>query len=282
MRFAHVTDDCRPVALVGGKVLYLDDEFGLDSLDALIAAGPPLLDRVRTAIDSGDRELREDPGLRQEAVLHPGKIICVGLNYRDHARESKIELPERPLLFAKFSNTICAPLSPISWDPELTAQVDWEVELVAIVGKSMSGVDAGEALSGVFGCTVANDLSARDLQFADGQWTRGKSLDGFCPLGPEIVTPDEFGDPQDKEIRARVNGDIMQNSSTAEMVFGVAETLSYISAGCTLEPGDIVLTGTPWGVGAFREPPRFLFVGDVVAVEVEGIGQLVNPVGKWP
>jgi 2-keto-4-pentenoate hydratase/2-oxohepta-3-ene-1,7-dioic acid hydratase in catechol pathway len=281
MRLAHVTDAARPAALVDGKVLYLDDTLGVGSLDDLIAGGRLMLERARGLIDSGEAALEPDPGSRQAPLLAPAKIVCVGLNYRDHARESGAELPEHPLLFAKLANTIHAPGAAVSWDPELTAQVDWEVELAVVVGERMSRVDPEPALAGVFGYTVANDLSARDLQFGDGQWTRGKSLDGFCPLGPELVTANELGDPRACAVSARVNGETMQDSSTAEMVFGVGEILSFISRGCTLEPGDLVLTGTPWGVGAFRDPPRFLSPGDVVEVEVERIGTLATPIAAW-
>jgi 5-carboxymethyl-2-hydroxymuconate isomerase len=163
-------------------------------------------------------------------------------------------------------------------DMGLTRQVDWEVELAVVIGRRARRVPAERALDHVFGYTVANDVSARDLQFSDGQWLRGKSLDTFCPLGPVVVTADEVGDPQRLGLRCRVNGATVQESSTAEMLFGVAELVAFCSRAFTLEPGDVLLTGTPWGCGAFMDPPRFLAPGDVLETEVEGIGTLRNPV----
>jgi 2-keto-4-pentenoate hydratase/2-oxohepta-3-ene-1,7-dioic acid hydratase in catechol pathway len=212
------------------------------------------------------------------APLQPGKIVAIGLNYLDHIREAGMDKPERPLMFAKFPSSVIGPGEPIVIDGELTERVDWEVELAAVIGSPLRHESPAEALAGVAGYTVANDVSARDLQFADGQWTRGKSLDTFCPLGPVVVTPDELGDPQSLRLRTVVNGETVQDSSTEEMLFGVAELLSYCSRAFTLEPGDVVLTGTPWGCGEFMDPRRSLRPGDVVEVTVEGIGTLRNPV----
>jgi 2-keto-4-pentenoate hydratase/2-oxohepta-3-ene-1,7-dioic acid hydratase in catechol pathway len=210
--------------------------------------------------------------------IQPGKIVAIGLNYRDHAREAGLEPPSQPLVFAKFPSAVIGPDEPIVIDPELTSRVDWEVELAVIIGERVRNVSVSEALGYVFGYTVANDVSARDVQFSDGQWVRGKSFDTFCPLGPVVVTPDELPDPQDLALRTRVNGETLQDSSTGEMIFGVAELLASCSRSFTLEPGDVVLTGTPWGCGEFMEPRRCLHPGDVVEVEVEGIGVLRNPV----
>ncbi|MBB4920557.1 fumarylacetoacetate hydrolase family protein [Streptosporangium saharense] len=212
------------------------------------------------------------------APLRPGKIVAIGLNYLDHIREAGMDKPERPLMFAKFPSSVIGPGDEIVIDDELTERVDWEVELAAVIGSPLRYASEREALAGVAGYTVANDVSARDLQFADGQWTRGKNLDTFCPLGPVVVTPDEIGDPQALALRTVVNGETVQNSTTAEMLFGVAELLSYCSRAFTLEPGDVVLTGTPWGCGEFMTPRRSLRPGDVVEVSVEGIGTLRNPV----
>lgn len=208
-------------------------------------------------------------------LLRPSKVLCVGMNYRDHAEEQDVELPSQPLIFAKMPSALTAPDSVVSWSPELTEQVDWEAELAVVVGQRLRNASAGEAREGVFGYTAANDLSARDIQFADGQWVRGKSLDGFLPLGPALVTADSF-DPDAKAIRSRVNGEQMQDSCTDQLIFGVGDILSFLSRSFTLLPGDLVLTGTPAGVGAFREPPVFLHDGDVVEVEIEGIGTLRN------
>lgn len=212
------------------------------------------------------------------APLRPGKIVAVGLNYADHARESGMPTPATPLLFAKFPSSVIGPGQPIVIDPALTERVDWEVELAVIIGRPLRHVTPAQALAGIAGYTVANDVSARDLQFGDGQWVRGKSLDTFCPLGPVVVTPDELGDPQALRLCTKVNGEIMQDSSTAEMVFGVGDLLAFCSRSFTLEPGDVVLTGTPWGCGEFMTPRRSLAPGDVVEVSVERIGTLRNPV----
>lgn len=216
------------------------------------------------------------PGLR--APIRPGKIVAIGLNYRDHVRETGMEEPKAPLVFAKFPSSVIGPGQAIRIDPTLTERVDWEVELGVVIGSRLSRAGEDEAMDAVFGYTVANDVSARDVQFADGQWTRGKSMDTFCPLGPVVVTADEIDDPQTLRLSTRVNGETVQDSSTAEMIFGVATLLSYCSRSFTLEPGDIVLTGTPWGCGEFMDPPRSLTAGDVVEVEIPEIGILRNPV----
>jgi 2-keto-4-pentenoate hydratase/2-oxohepta-3-ene-1,7-dioic acid hydratase in catechol pathway len=208
-------------------------------------------------------------------IDRPGKVICVGMNYRDHAAESGLEVPERPILFAKWPNALVGPGEAIRI-PELTSQVDYEAELGVVVARHPDGLD--DALAAVTGYVCANDISARDVQFADGQWTRAKSFDTFCPVGPRLVPATEIGDPQRLSIRCLVNGEVLQSSSTAEMVFSVAEIVAYAAAGMTLEPGDLILTGTPAGVGFTRNPPIFLGPGDEVTVEIEGVGVLTNPV----
>ena len=217
-------------------------------------------------------------GARLRAPVRPRKVVAIGLNYRDHIEEAGLEEPKAPLVFAKFPSAIVGPEEPIVIDPDVAGRVDWEVELAVVVGTPMRDVPVERALAHVFGYTVANDVSARDVQFGDGQWVRGKSLDTFCPVGPWVVTADEVPDPQALRLRTRVNGETVQDASTGEMVFGVAEILSYCSRSFTLEPGDLVLTGTPWGCGEFMTPPRSLADGDEVEVEVEGIGSLRNPV----
>jgi 5-carboxymethyl-2-hydroxymuconate isomerase len=212
------------------------------------------------------------------APLQPGKIVGIGLNYLDHIRESKLPQPSQPLVFAKFPSSVTGPNDPIVVDVELTAQVDWEVELGVVVGRRMRRVAVGAALDYVFGYTVCNDVSARDVQFSESQWTRGKSFDTFCPLGPVVVTADEIPDPQVLALGTRVNGELMQDSSTGQMLFGVAELLAFCSRAFTLEPGDLIMTGTPWGCGYFMDPPRGLEIGDVVECEVERIGVLRNAV----
>lgn len=216
--------------------------------------------------------------LRRNAPLRPGKIVAVGLNYADHVEEAGMIAPDYPLVFTKFTTSVIGDGEPIEIDPSLTKRLDWEVELAVIVGRKMRRVEAVDALDHVFGYTVANDVSARDLQFADGQWVRSKSLDTCCPLGPVIVPAAEIQDPQKLALRTRVNGETVQDSTTAEMIFGVAELLAFCSRSFTLEPGDVLLTGTPWGCGEFMDPPRSLVHGDVVEVEIDGIGTLRNPV----
>lgn len=245
-------------------------------LKAVLAEGPEEVGRLAV---SAARPLA---GAMPVAPLKPGKIVAIGLNYLDHIREAGMDEPERPLMFAKFPSSVIGPGEPIVIDADLTERVDWEVELAAVIGTPLRHASPSRALAGVAGYTVANDVSARDLQFADSQWTRGKSLDTFCPLGPAIVTPDELGDPQALRLWTAVNGETVQDSSTAEMLFGVAELLAYCSRAFTLEPGDVVLTGTPWGCGEFMDPRRSLRPGDTVEVGVEGIGTLSNPVAGGP
>ncbi len=210
-------------------------------------------------------------------VPNPSKVVAVGLNYMDHCREQGHAPPRSPVLFAKFPTAIIGPGEAIRWDPSLTSQVDYEVELAVVIGRRARRVSAADAFHYVAGYTICNDVSARDLQFGDGQWVRAKSLDTFCPLGPYLVTRDEIAEPQNLRLRTVVNGEVRQDSSTAEMIFGVAELIEFISRAFTLLPGDVIITGTPHGVGVFRDPPAFLHDGDVVTVEIEGLGQLSNP-----
>jgi 2-keto-4-pentenoate hydratase/2-oxohepta-3-ene-1,7-dioic acid hydratase in catechol pathway len=210
-------------------------------------------------------------------IDRPGKIVCVGLNYRDHAEEQGVPLPEAPLLFAKWQNTLIGPGEPIVIPPIVT-KCDYEAELGVVIGARARDVSAENALEAVAGYICLNDVSARDLQFADSQWTRGKSPDTFCPVGPRLVPRDEVADPQQLAIRAILNGEVMQESSTSNMVFGVADVIAYITQAITLEPGDLIATGTPAGVGVFRKPPVFMQPGDEITIEIEGLGSLTNPV----
>ena len=209
-------------------------------------------------------------------IDRPGKIVCVGLNYRDHAEEQGAELPKEPLLFAKWPNALIGPGEPIVIPPIVT-KADYEAELGVVIGSRVKAVSKENALEAVRGYVCANDVSARDLQFADGQWTRGKSPDTFCPVGA-MVPRDEIPDPHDLRIRAVVSGDVLQDSTTANLIFGVDEVIAYVSQTMTLEPGDLILTGTPAGVGVFRDPQRLLLPGDEVTIEIERIGSLTNPV----
>jgi 5-carboxymethyl-2-hydroxymuconate isomerase len=208
-------------------------------------------------------------------IEKPGKIVAIGLNYMDHVRESGAEPPAKPLVFTKFTTSLIGDGDEIKIPKGLTERVDWEVELAVVIDREARNVSEADALSYVRGYTVANDVSARDLQFADVQWVRAKSLDTFCPLGSELV---QVGDPQNLKLTTKVNGELVQDSSTSEMIFGVAELISFCSHSFTLEAGDVILTGTPWGCGEFMDPKRSLKDGDVVECEVEGVGVLRNPV----
>lgn len=267
MRIATVRTNDRPTLVVDVDGDYRRLDFGLD-----------LLSLVQAGVDPRDLAVGDVVAGELAAPLQPGKIVAIGLNYLDHIRESRLSKPEQPLVFAKLPSSVTGPTDPIVVDVELTTQVDWEVELGVIVGRRMRDVAVGAALDYVFGYTVGNDVSARDVQFSESQWTRGKSFDTFCPIGPVVVTPDEIADPQVLALSTRVNGELMQDSSTAQMLFGVAELLAFCSRNFTLEPGDLLLTGTPWGCGYFREPRRALEIGDVVECGVERIGVLRNAV----
>jgi len=213
-------------------------------------------------------------------VPTPGKIVCVGLNYADHASEQNIEPPKSPVLFAKFPTSVIGPGQPITWPSESSSQVDYEAELAVVIGRRARNVAARDAMSYVAGYTCANDVSARDAQFSDGQWIRGKSFDSFCPMGPHLVTSDEVPDPHNLHISCRVNGETRQSSNTKQLIFDVPALIEFISRTCTLLPGDVLLTGTPGGVGVFRDPQTFLQPGDEVEIEIEGVGILRNPVRK--
>ncbi|MBM3962817.1 MAG: fumarylacetoacetate hydrolase family protein [Planctomycetes bacterium] len=210
-------------------------------------------------------------------VPRPGKILCIGLNYRDHAAEQGVELPKRPLLFSKFVTCVQRPGGPIRI-PRGSTQTDYEAELGVVIGKRASGVNAEDAMAHVLGYCCFHDVSARDFQFADGQWQRGKSCDTFAPFGDFIATADEIADPHALRIQLRLNGATMQDSSTAQLVFRIPELIASISENVTLEPGDVIATGTPPGVGFARKPPVYLKAGDVCEVEIEGLGVLRNPV----
>jgi 2-keto-4-pentenoate hydratase/2-oxohepta-3-ene-1,7-dioic acid hydratase in catechol pathway len=274
LRFCTVRTATGPaVALVGG-----------DGLRPL-ASGAGDLSNVLEAVMDGETPATDGPldeGAELAAPLTPGKVVAIGLNYRVHADESGVAAPEEPLVFAKFPSSVTGPNDPIVIDPGLTERVDWEVELGVVIGRRMRDVPVEAALAHVFGYTVANDVSARDVQFGDGQWTRGKSFDTFCPLGPVVVTPDELGAPDDLRLTTRVNGELMQDDSTSSMIFGVAELLAYCSRSFTLEPGDLLLSGTPHGCGEFMDPRRSLAPGDVVEAAIEGIGVLRNSVVLSP
>lgn len=218
-------------------------------------------------------------GVRVLAPLRPGKIICVGQNYMDHCREQKVEPPDRPTLFAKFPTSVVGPGDEVRWPEDFSTQVDYEAELAVVIGQTTRRVSESAALASVFGYTMANDVSARDVQFSDKQWVRGKSADTFCPIGPAVITRDEVPDPQALPIACRVNDETRQSSNTSEMIFPVRYIVAFISRAITLEAGDLILTGTPDGVGVFRNPKIFLKPGDTTVVEIGDFGTLSNRMG---
>jgi 2,4-diketo-3-deoxy-L-fuconate hydrolase len=231
----------------------------------------------------GSPEPGEDTVPLGEARIHapiagPEKVIGIGLNYEDHAAETGADIPEKPIVFAKYPNTVIGPGEAIRIPP-ITERADYEAELAVIIGRAARNVPESEALDYVFGYTNANDVSSRDLQFSEGgQWTRSKSIDTFCPLGPYIATRDEIEDPQALSIRCILNGEVMQDGTTSKMIFSVAELVSFLSQGMTLVPGDVIVTGTPPGVGSARDPQVWLKDGDEVTIEIESLGALTNPV----
>jgi 2-keto-4-pentenoate hydratase/2-oxohepta-3-ene-1,7-dioic acid hydratase in catechol pathway len=232
------------------------------------------------------------PALRERGALHrrdtvrlgppvpdPQKIICLGLNYHDHAQEAGLEVPSAPMFFAKWANSLIGPDDAIV-PPWTTEQVDYEAELAVVIGERARNVDAAYALDHVIGVTVFNDVSARDLQLANNLWTGGKAIDTFAPCGPAVVTLEEIDDIQALPVRTRVNGNTVQDGNTAYMIFGVAETIAFLSQIMTLEPGDIIATGTPAGVGNSKTPKLFLHADDIVEVEIDGVGTLRNRVAE--
>lgn len=252
---------------------------GPATMGELLAGGAPALEALRAVADPDHIAEHGKPVADLDLlapVPHPGKVVAIGRNYREHVDEEGSDPPLAPLVFAKFPTSVVGDGAEIRWDPGLTRQVDWEAELGVVIGRRARWVSEAEALDYVLGYTCLNDVSARDIQFGDGQWVRGKSLDTFCPMGPALLTADEIGDPQDLGIGCIVGAERVQDARTSQMYFGVAAIVNYCSRSFTLEPGDVIATGTPGGVGAFRDPPRFLGDGDVVTVEIERIGRLVN------
>lgn len=292
--FATPKTPVRPGAL-------LDSDSVLDLLHPALGLPPlasasdaydlerPFLAAARAAVqragEAKERERLRGAGAvlaRGAVALHapvprPGKILCIGLNYRDHAAEQNVELPKRPLLFSKFVTSVQAPGGPIRI-PRGSTQTDYEAELGVVIGRRAARVPEAQAMQHVLGYCNFHDVSARDFQFADGQWQRGKSCDTFAPFGEFVATTDEIPDPHALRIRLRLNGRTMQDSSTAQLVFTIPQLIASITADITLEPGDVIATGTPPGVGFARKPPVYLQPGDVCEVEVEGLGVLRNPV----
>ena len=263
------------VVAPGGTIHDLTGVFKVHDVGEMLAAGIGVADvedlRVRSQTYAPDEVRLLAP------IARPGKIICVGLNYHDHCREQSIEPPAYPMLFSKFANAVADPGAPIA-RPAATEKLDLECELAVVIGRRASGVSVADAASVIFGYTILNDVTMRDLQKEDRQWLRAKGSDGFAPMGPVVVTADAVADPGSLRIRSSVNGEPWQNSSTAEMVFDVPTIVAFASRTITLEPGDVIATGTPAGVGHYQSPPRYVSDGDLMRCEVEGIGALENPV----
>lgn len=277
MRLATLRD-ATAVMVSGSRAVALEQLGFRGGLLDLVRAGPQVtLELSRSAAkQASGRPI--DPSDLAAPISRPPKIVAIGLNYLDHAKESQMDLPKSPLVFTKFSSSVTGPSDPIVLPVGLTKEVDYEVELGVVIGRTAKNVAVESALDHVFGYTVLNDVSARDLQFADQQWVRGKSLDTFCPMGPVIVTADEVPDPQALAVGCSVNDQILQEANTRDMIFGVADLVSRLSHSFTLEPGDVIATGTPSGVGFSRKPPIFLQPRDTLRTWVEGIGELLNPV----
>jgi acylpyruvate hydrolase len=250
-----------PAQTVRGLLQELDD-------DRLAALGH--------SADEADRRISIFDVRMLAPVPDPQKIVCLGLNYRDHAEEAKQEIPRAPMWFAKFANSLIGSGEPIVLPEAYPAHVDYEAELAVVIGRTAARVSVADALSHVAGAMPFNDVSARDLQFENPLWTSGKAIDSFAPCGPALVTLDEIDDLQSLALRTRVNGELLQEGTTAEQIFGVAEVVAWLSRTMTLLPGDIIATGTPAGVGASQG--RFLRDGDTVEVEIDGLGTLANPV----
>lgn len=266
-----------PAAIVDGQPISIRAA-GFEDMLSVIAGGSEALDRVRRWCDgepeAADLDLAVTPPV---APLRPRKIICIGLNYRDHAEESKMAIPEVPTVFAKFPTAVIGPHQPIVI-PKMTERPDYEAEFAVVIGRGGRHIPETDWRDHVFGYTILNDVSARDVQFATTQWMMGKTFDTFAPLGPHIVTADEIEDPHSLDISMVLSGDVMQHSNTKNLIFGVPKLIAYLSSIFTLEPGDVIATGTPGGVGFARTPPRYLKPGDECRVQIERIGELVNPV----
>jgi 2-keto-4-pentenoate hydratase/2-oxohepta-3-ene-1,7-dioic acid hydratase in catechol pathway len=300
MRFATYSEASHDLEHLGlvldGRIINVSvaaDILGLpavpDDLVGFIARGEPALATARAVAAklTGDREHGlplESVRLRAPITGPARNVVCIGLNYADHVAESQsvvgANVPKFPVFFSKPPSTVIGPGDDIPWHGAVSTSIDWEVELALIIGRECRDVPEASAIDCVFGYTIANDVTARDLQQKHGQWYKGKGLDGFCPLGPVVVTADEIGDPHSLDIRLSVNGVEKQHSNTKHLIFKIPRLIAEWSAGMTLHPGDILLTGTPSGVGIGRTPPEFLKPGDVVEAEIPAIGLLRNTVGQ--
>ncbi len=280
MRFVTIRREgyTEPGIAFDDQVIGLRDA-GFDSLVSLIAGGADALDRAARWVERAPGGESLDPATVHLAapIPRPPKIICIGLNYRDHARESNLPIPEVPTVFAKFATAVIGPGQPIVL-PKNSTRPDYEAEFAVVIGRGGRHIPETSWRDHVFGYTIVNDVSARDFQMATSQWMIGKTFDTFAPIGPAVVTADEIEDPHKLPISLTLNGEVMQDSNTSNLIFQVPRLIAHLSSVFTLEPGDIIATGTPAGVGFARKPPRFLQAGDEVRIRIGGIGELVNPV----
>ena len=267
-------------ALDGERIVNLKQASGgalPDDMLRFLQLGSGAMQTARDTLARVDGDIPLQSARLLTPIANPSKVVAIGLNYMDHIRESSLPVPELATMFCKFPSSIVGSGDDIRWSQKLTREVDFEAELAVVIGRTARNVDATQAYEYVAGYMNCNDVSARDLQFKPGdQWLRGKCLDTFCPLGPYLVTRDEISDPQRLSIKCYVNDRLMQDSSTSEMIYDVPYLIEYLSAAFTLLPGDVIATGTPHGVGAFRDPPVWLQPGDRVSVEIEGLGVLSN------
>ena len=267
-----------PGVLSGDEVISIRNA-GFENLLSVIAGGADAMDRVTRSLDRPPGDERFDAATVKllAPIQRPPKIICIGLNYRDHAAESNLAVPETPTVFAKFPTSVIGSGAPIVL-PKASTKPDYEAELAVVIGKGGRHIPEDKWQEHVFGYTIVNDVSARDFQMATSQWMIGKTFDTFCPMGPAIVTADEIADPHALAISLSIGGETLQSSNTSNLIFRIPKLIAYLSSVFTLQPGDIISTGTPAGVGFARTPPRWLKAGDEVRVQVEGLGELVNPV----
>ncbi len=297
--FQHADTISAGALLDDASVLDINAAYAVNRKAANLHAGPPLatdlkhllsqgsdaLSQVAELVETARRQIQAAPGVHAVAdvqllapIPNPQKIVAIGQNYRDHCAEQGVEPPGRPIIFAKFPTSINGPNGVITWDPDLTSEVDYEAELAVVIGQKARNVAQENAFDYIAGYMNANDVSARDLQFGDRQWVRGKSLDTFCPTGPYLLTKDEVADPHALSIRSILNGTVMQDSNTSNLIFTIPFLIAFASRAFTLLPGDILLTGTPPGVGVFRNPKVLLKPGDTISIEVEKLGTLTNRV----
>lgn len=261
-----------------GKVAALPRDVFPSDMVSFLKGGDTLMAAAKKLLGSLETYDRKDITLLSP-ITNPDKVVCVGMNYIDHCKEQNAPIPKEPIIFNKFPSSISGPFDDIIL-PKLSHEVDWEVELVIVIGKEGKNISQQQAMDHVFGFTVANDVSARDWQMRKNgkQWLLGKTFDTFCPMGPCVVTKDEISNPHNLPLKCVVNGQVMQDSNTNQLVFKTEEIIEWISAICTLKPGDVILTGTPPGVGVFRKPPIFLKEEDVVSCEISEIGTITSKV----